>query len=134
MSDDDEVMPVEEALRSVEWAMGRAAVYREQRNRYRDWFERLSAATTSYIEGRKEVDADAAQLREALTAVQAERDTLQDKIALPSRRSAESRGKRRGELREEIARRRQAGQKNESIAIDLGISESYLYRVMKAKS
>lgn len=39
----DETIPVDEAMRSLNWAMGRLAEVRAERDRYRDWFERLFA-------------------------------------------------------------------------------------------
>ena len=59
---------------------------------------------------------------------------LRERLARPSRASAEARAPRKAALVAEIARRREAGEKNEVIAVDLEISESYLYRVMRPKS
>jgi hypothetical protein len=46
---EDEMMPVADALRSLEWAMKQSARYRKERDTYRMLFDKLDAAMRAYV-------------------------------------------------------------------------------------
>ena len=49
MPDDGDVIPVDEALRSVEWAMRQTAEVRKQRDTYRKLWEAADRAFRAYV-------------------------------------------------------------------------------------
>ena len=111
---DDEVMPVKDAVRSWEWAMGRVAEYRRERDQYRDWFERLAAATTRYIET---TEARSAEAGSALAELRGEHE----RITHARTRANVAKG---AETRRRVLEMRTAGRSIAETARELGISVS----------
>lgn len=120
MSDDDEVIPIGEAVRSMEWLGRRLEETREERDRYRDWFERLNAATSEYI---ARVTTEKADTAEALADLRAKVDRMANARTRKRQLTA-------GEKRAEALSRYAAGEPVKVIAADLRRTERWVYAVI----
>ena len=111
----DEI-PVDEALRSLEYMGDQLRRARQDRDQYRAWFEKLLDAVRTYA-------GDNVGLRAALDQVQAEHERVVNARTRKRQQTA-------AEKKAEAIRRYQANDLVKNIAADLQRSQRWVYEVI----